>query len=278
MPTKLGIVAGGGDLPERLAAMCRAAGRPYFVLALKGCAEPALVSGHPHAWVDLASLGEAFRLLKEAQVGDLVLAGRVRRPSIWEVKPDAVGAAFMARVGLRALRGDDGLLSALVGRIEEEGFQVIGPDAVLSDLLAPAGPIGALGPDETARGDIARGMAAARALGALDIGQAVVVQQGVVLGVEAIEGTDLLLQRCATLRRDGPGGVLVKCAKPSQERRIDLPTIGVTTLGKAAEAGLRGVAVEQGGALIVDRAAVAAAADAAGLFVVGVDPASLESG
>jgi DUF1009 family protein len=100
------------------------------------------------------------------------------------------------------------------------------------------------------------------------------VQHGVVLGVEAIEGTDRLLERCASLRRDGPGGVLVKLAKPGQERRVDLPTIGVETIARCATAGLRGIAGEAGGTLIVDKDAVIAAADRAGLFLVGIDPAA----
>lgn len=272
MPTKLGIVAGGGDLPVRLAAMCRAAGRPYFVLGLNGCAEPDFVNHHPHAWVGIAALGAAFSLLKEAEVKEVVLAGRVHRPSMMTLRPDATGAAFLARAGLRALQGDDGLLSALAKLIEEQGFRVVAPEAVSAELIAPAGTIGAVHPDALAQADIARGMTVARTVGAFDIGQGVVVQHGVVLGVEAIEGTDKLLERCAALRRDGPGGVLVKCAKPGQERRIDLPTIGVATVRLAAAAGLRGIAVEAGGALIVDRSAVAEAANAAGLFVVGVGP------
>ena len=110
----------------------------------------------------------------------------------------------------------------------------------------------------------------ARALGALDIGQAVIVQQGHVLGVEAAEGTDRLIERCAGLRLDGEGGVLVKIAKPGQERRIDLPTIGTATVAAAAAAGLRGIAVEAGGALVVDPDRLAAAADEAGLFVIAI--------
>ncbi|HEY1364341.1 MAG TPA: LpxI family protein, partial [Xanthobacteraceae bacterium] len=125
-------------------------------------------------------------------------------------------------------------------------------------------------PDAQAAADIEHGLRIARALGALDIGQAVVVQQGLVLGVEAIEGTDELLGRCAALRREGPGGVLVKTAKPGQERRADRPVIGPQTVALAAAAGLRGIAVEAGAAIVIDRDEVAAAADRAGLFVVGV--------
>ena len=171
--------------------------------------------------------------------------------------------------GARAL-GDDGLLSALVAELEREGFRVLGPEDLLCAGLAPEGPLGRLLPDAQARADIARGTEIARALGELDIGQAVVVQQGLVLGVEAIEGTDQLLRRCADLRREGPGGVLVKLEKPTQERRVDRPTIGPQTVTLAAAAGLRGIAVEAEATIVVDRDQVAAAADRAGLFVVGI--------
>jgi len=127
-------------------------------------------------------------------------------------------------------------------------------------------------PDEQAEADIKRGIEVARGLGALDVGQAVVVQQGIVLGVEAIEGTDRLIRRCGELRREGPGGVLVKMKKPGQDRRLDLPTIGVNTVREAASAGLRGIAVETGGALVLGRDAVTAEADRMGLFVIGVSP------
>ena len=107
-------------------------------------------------------------------------------------------------------------------------------------------------------------------MGAADVGQATVIQDGLVLGVEALEGTDALLARCGPLRRQGPGGVLVKLRKPGQERRADLPTIGVATVEAAAQAGLRGIAVEAGGTLVVDAPAVTDAADRAGLFLIGM--------
>src|SRR5206468_3153342 len=109
------------------------------------------------------------------------------------------------------------------------------------------------------------------ALGAVDVGQAVVVQQGIVLGVEAVEGTDALLQRVGPLRREGPGGVLVKLAKPAQDRRMDLPTVGPETVRRAQQAGLAGIAVESGGAMILDRDEMVRLADAAGLFVLGLE-------
>jgi DUF1009 family protein len=269
MAGKLGILAGAGTLPARLVEACRAADRPHFVLAFEGEADPATVAGAPHGWVRLGAAGEGFRLLRENGVEELVMAGGIHRPSVSSLRPDWRAARFFAKVGYRAL-GDDGLLSAIVKEFESEGFRVVGVDTVLPSALAPAGVFGKHAPDPQAEADIAHGMRLARAIGALDIGQAVVVQQGLVLGVEAIEGTDALLARCAGLRRPGPAGVLVKAKKPAQETRADLPTIGIRTVAAAGRAGLCGIAVEAGATLVLDLAGVAEAADRAGLFVVGV--------
>lgn len=265
---KLGILAGAGELPRRIIEACRGAGRPFFVIGFIGEADPAMLADTPHAMIRLGAAGEGFRLLREAGVDELVFAGGIRRPTVMSLRPDWRAAKFFARIGYRAL-GDNGLLSAVIGELESEGFRVIGADAILGHALAPAGPFGRHLPDAQAEADIAHGLAVARALGTLDIGQSVVVQQGLVLGVEAIEGTDALLGRCGGLRREGPGGVLVKIAKPEQERRADLPTIGARTVAAASAAGLRGIAVEAGSTIVIDYAGVVEAADRAGLFVVG---------
>ncbi len=270
MPPKLGIVAGGGDLPARLIDACREQNRDVFVLAVEGQAESAKVERAAHAWVPIGAGRRALRLLRREAVEEVVFAGRFERPSLLDIRPDWLAVKFVARMAKSAL-GDDGLLRAILAEFESYGFRVVGPQTILPDLLAPAGPFGRVVPDEDARRDIARGIEVARLLGRADVGQSVVVQQGMVLGVEAIEGTDALMERCAGLRRRGKGGVLVKLKKPEQERRMDLPTIGVRTVEKAAAAGLRGIAVEAGETLVLARDEVAAAADRAGLFVVGVD-------
>ena len=269
MAGRLGIVAGSGELPRRLVECCRAEGREVFVLALEGAAEPETVRDVPHAWCRLGAAATGLALLRENRVAELVLAGAIRRPSLTALRPDWRAAKLFARIGYRAW-GDDGLLSAVVEELEREGFRVIGADQLLGGALVPEGPLGQLRPDRRAESDIARGLCVARALGALDVGQAVVVQQGLVLGVEAIEGTDELLRRCAALRREGPGGVLVKVEKPGQEPRADRPTIGLRTVQLAAETGLRGIAVGANATIVLDRDEVIGAADDAGLFLVGV--------
>ncbi|MDA8231254.1 MAG: UDP-2,3-diacylglucosamine diphosphatase LpxI [Magnetospirillum sp.] len=266
---KLGIIAGGGEFPGLVIAACRAEGRDFHVLALVGHADPQVIGDAPADWIRLGETGTGFRRLHQAGVEEVTMIGPVRRPSLRELAPDLRTAGFFAKVGLKAL-GDDGLLRAVVRELESEGFRVVGAHEVLADCLAPAGDLGRLSPDAQARADIARGLEVARGLGALDVGQAVVVQQGIVLGVEAAEGTDRLIRRCADLRREGAGGVLVKVRKPGQDRRIDLPAIGLTTLCEAAAAGLRGIAVEAGGSLILGRDRLAEEADRLGLFITGI--------
>jgi UDP-2,3-diacylglucosamine hydrolase len=269
MAGKLGILAGAGELPARIIEACRTQSRPFFVVAFTGSADPALVAELPHAWVRLGAAAEFLRHLRENGVDELVMAGAVRRPTLAALRPDWRAAKFLARVGLAAF-GDDGLLRALIKELEAEGFRVVGVDSILGGALAPQGALGRHAPDAEAEADIALGLKVARSLGALDVGQAAVVQQGLVLGVEAIEGTDALIARCGPLMRAGRGGVLVKTTKPGQELRADLPTIGPRTVAACAAAGIAGIAVEAGAALLIDRAEIVAAADRAGLFVVGV--------
>lgn len=255
---------------------CREAGRPFLVVAIEGQADPAALEGVPHAWCRMGAAAKCERILREFEPQEVVFVGKVRRPSLKELRPDWRALKVIVKATVRAL-GDDGLLRAIIREFESEGVKVVGPHEVVKDLLATEGVYGKIKPDRQARIDIGRGMAAAKAIGALDVGQAAVVQQGIVLGLEAIEGTDALVARAGALQRKGPGGVLVKAPKPGQERRIDLPGVGVDTVEAVAKAGLRGIAVEAGGALIVDRAQVTARADALGIFLVGIPPAAKEA-
>lgn len=264
MPPKLGILAGGGELPSKLIQICRSTGREVFVVALQGHADPATFEGVDHAAIRLGAAGDILDRLKAEGVEELVMAGGVKRPSLVELQPDARAIKILAKVGYSAL-GDGNLLSALARVLEDEGFRVVGPDDIVTDLLAPEGVLGAISPNETTRADIAIAAEAARAIGTEDIGQGAIAREGRVIGTEDEAGTDALIAKCA-----GKGGVLVKLKKPGQDRRLDLPTIGIGTVRNAAAAGLAGVAVEAGNALVIERDKVIAAADAAGLFVVGI--------
>jgi len=276
--SKLGLIAGGGGLPLALAEHCRQAGRPYFVVRLRGVADAAL-EAHPGDEAGIAEIGRIVKLTRDAGCEALCFAGVVRRPDFAALKPDLRGLSWLPGAVLAARKGDEALLRFLMGEFEKEGFAIEGAHEVRGDLALALGPLGALAPQDDHGVDIAKALIIARAIGGFDIGQAAVVCDGLVLAVEAQEGTDAMLRRVAELPaelRGAPGrrkGVLAKVAKPIQEERIDLPTIGVATIEGAARAGLAGVVGVAGKMLVVDRAAVAAAADAVGLFVVGIaDP------
>jgi len=184
----------------------------------------------------------------------------------------------LARAGRVAFAGDDGLLAAVVRVLGEQGFRVLGAHDILRESLGPRGVLTRAAPDAQAMADIERGILVVQALGGVDVGQCCVVQEGLVLAVEAVEGTDAMLARCGGLARNGPGGVLVKLVKPNQDRRADLPTIGPVTIEGAVAAGLRGVAFEAEGTILADKDACIAAADGAGLFLLGLDPEAIHKG
>jgi DUF1009 family protein len=273
--TKLGLIAGGGGLPLALAEHCRQGGRPCFVIRLRGFAEPAM-DAFPGDVAGIAEIGRIVKLARDAGCEALCFAGLVRRPDFAALKPDLRGLTWLPGAMLAARKGDEALLRFLMSEFEKAGFRIEGAHEVMAELALPAGPLGRLAPQDDHSVDIAKAIQTARAIGALDIGQAVVVCDGLVLAVEAQEGTDALLRRVAELPADlrgAPGrrkGVLAKVAKPIQEDRVDLPTIGIATIEAADRAGLAGVVGVAGKMLVVERAAVAAAADAAGLFVAGV--------
>jgi len=268
----LGILAGGGLLPGRVAAAAMAAGRAVFIVALEGFAEKAVIAPFPHATARMGAVGTILSLLRANNCTEIVLVGPVRRPGLLDFRPDAEAARLLARVGKGVFfGGDDGLLKTVVKVLGEEVFRVLGAHEILTEALARVGLLSTAAPDAQALADITRGQAVARALGAVDVGQGCVVQAGQVLCVEAVEGTDAMLARAGHLKRPGPGGVLVKLVKPGQERRADLPTIGPGTVRNAAQAGLRGIAFEAGGTLLAERAETVALAEQAGLFLLGFD-------
>jgi DUF1009 family protein len=220
--------------------------------------------------------GRAFKSFRREGVTDILLAGKVDRPDFSDLKLDMKGLALLPRALKAARQGDDALLRFLVAMFEEEGFRAIGVAEAAPGLVCGEGVLGRHTPDDAHRADMERGFAIVKALGALDVGQAAVVCEGLALAVEAAEGTDRMIERVATLRQALRGtprqrrGVLVKALKPTQDAKTDMPVIGVATVERAAAAGLAGIGLEAGGALIVDKALVAAKADALGLFVAGV--------
>jgi DUF1009 family protein len=278
MTAPLGIIAGGGSLPLRVVQAASAIGRPVHVVVLEGHGDPAAYVGQPHVTLRWGLAAQMLSWLKQHGVKEVVLAGNVARPSLLSLRPDAASMKLLGRIGRAAFNGDDSILRAVMKVLAEEGFEVIGAQALLAGLLPQAALLAGPMPDEMARADIARGIAVCHAIGAVDVGQSVVVQQGLVLGVEAIEGTDALITRAGALKREGPGPILVKAPKPAQSELADLPTIGPVTVASARAAGLRGLAFQAGGTILLERETTIAAAEAAGIFLLAFDPAEYKQG
>ena len=270
---KIGIIAGGGSLPKALVQHCIENQIPYFVLAISSNAHKEDFSSDiPHLFIRIGQAGTGFERFKKEGVQDVIMIGTIRRPTLADLVPDLRTAAFFSKIGLKSL-GDDGILRALIKEIESEQMKVVGIHEVMPDILFPDGNLTKQKPDKRAMADIKRGVEAAIKLGELDIGQSVVVQQGLVLGLEGIEGTDELIKRCGSYQRKGDGGVLVKLRKVTQDMRVDLPTIGTKTVENAHQAGLRGIAVHASNALLVDKDEVIKLADKYKMFLIGINPA-----
>ena len=272
----LAVIAGGGTLPRQLADAARASGRDVFVLRIHGEAD---ADFEPYGAEEIryGDIGRTLGLLKARSCRSVVVAGRVDRPSLTAIRPDWGAVRFMPRIARMMVGGDDDILRRVAAIFAEEGLSLVSPLDVAPDLKATPGALAGLEPDKAALRDIGVGLRAARAIGALDAGQGVVVEGGRAIALEGIEGTDAVIARAGALRAAGrwrspaPSGVLVKAAKPQQDMRLDVPTIGADTVRAAAAAGLVGIAIEAGRVLTLELTEMRALADGDGLFLWGAE-------
>jgi DUF1009 family protein len=272
----IAIVSGGGTLPFATADAAMQRGRRAVLLALRGSADPVRVADYPHHWIAVGQIGRMCRLARQEGCRDMVFIGGLVRPTLSQLRFDFETVRLLPRLA-RIFRGGDGhFFHGIVKIFEERGFKVVGAHEVAPSILMPEGPLGRNRPSATDLADIRRGLEFLHATGPFDVGQAVVIAQSRILGVEAAEGTDHMLARFADVRRSGririPAGtgVLVKAPKQDQDRRIDLPSIGPKTIDSAINAGLNGIAVVAGSAIVAEPNRIAEMADRANLFVVGV--------
>ena len=271
---KLGLIAGGGALPVSVAARCEAEARPVFVVRLTGFADPHLAR-YPGVEAGMAEIGRVLSALKKAGCEAVCFAGTVSRPDFKSLKPDFKGATLLPGIIKAATQGDDALLRKILSVFEGEGYAIEGADDILGGETLPAGALGAIQPTSDQIADLRKALHVAEKAGELDIGQGAVVCDGLVLAVEAQEGTDAMLARVASLPGDLRGspearkGALGKAPKPIQDLRVDMPVMGARTLELAAAAGLAGVGGVAGKLILIDHAAIVEAADRLGLFVWG---------
>jgi lipid-A-disaccharide synthase len=268
----LGILAGGGTLPIEVAEAVARDGRPVHIVGIEGEAD-AGIARFPHTWVNWGGIGGMVAALRNNGCAEMVIVGRVRRPNLMGLRPD-LGFVVSFPNLLRFLwGGDDSVLRRVVRFFEAKGFRVVGVEDVAPHLLAPLGPLGSVVPDASQTASIARAFGTIRSLGPFDVGQGVVVAGDRIVAIEGAGGTDAMLDaiEVGTAIGSGARAVLVKGPKPGQEMRVDLPTIGPETVSKSAALRLAGIVVPKGRAIVLEREEVARRADAAGMFVVGVD-------
>ena len=266
---KLGMIAGGGMMPVEIIKHCNDTGREIFVVGIESYAKEEELKDAPHIFAKMGEAGKILKAMAKNDVHDIVLAGAIKRPSFKELIPDWEGAKLMAKLAIKKMN-DNNLFIAAMNEIERHGFKVVGIEEVVPQMMFSEGVYGKVKPSADDMDDIRRGITVAKALGAVDVGQAAVVQEGMVLAVEAVEGTDMMLSRAATVRRQGKAPVMVKVLKPGQDMRVDLPAIGLQTIEQLKKYGIKGIAVEAGGILLIEREAVIKMADESGIFIIGM--------
>jgi UDP-2,3-diacylglucosamine hydrolase len=270
------IICGGGSFPGAVAEAVERRGRRPVMFAVRGWADPKVVERYTHHWVAIGQAGRLLRLARAEHCREGVFIGTLLRPPLTQIRLDWQTIRLMPRIARIFRGGDDRLLSGIAGLFEEGGLRIIGVEEIAPEIIVPEGTLGRYEPSPRDRADIACALNVIAALGPFDVGQAVVVADGHVLAVEAAEGTDNLLARIAQLRAQGrlakPAGVgvFVKAPKAGQDRRFDLPAIGPKTVENVARAGLAGLAVAAGSAIVAEPAQVSASADREKIFFVGV--------
>jgi len=276
----LAIVCGGGVLPFAVADAVRSRGLKAVLFAVRGSADASRVAAYPHHWIGIGDAGRLYAGLRKEGCRDVVFIGSVVRPSLTQIRVSMRTLLMLPRILASFRGGDDHLLSKMARVFTQYGFRVVAPHEVAPEILAPVGDLTIRKPTDGEQADIARGFDVLRSIGPYDIGQATVVINQHVVAVEGVEGTDGMLSRIADLRRQrrintpAGAGVLVKAPKPNQDRRFDLPAIGPNTVAAVKAAGLGGIAVVAGEAVIAEPAEMAKTADAAGIFVTAVKASS----
>jgi UDP-2,3-diacylglucosamine hydrolase len=267
---RIGIIAGRGNLPIALATLLRADGEDPFLLLVEGEADPKQYEQFQYQTIKIAKVGQFLKVLSNENCTHITLAGPVDRPDFKKLIPDFEGIKLIAKITGSLNKGDDGLMTAITSYIKDKGFEVVGAHELTGSMSIGKHLLGTVEPSEQDRLDIKEGIRIVKGIGELDIGQAAIIREGYVLAVEAAEGTDGLLKRVKDFSWEVPAGVLVKLSKPGQDIQADMPTIGPDTITEAIDANLRGIAVEAGLTLVLDKEESIRRANAGGIFILGI--------
>lgn len=269
LPRKIALIAGAGTASQEAVLFCQESGVPYLYIALQGHADPHFIPETPHFYqVPLGYVGHMLDLLKKHHVQDILFIGGVQRPSWSDLNVDAEGRRWLCEWGRRLFQGDHGILELIREKMESLGYRIVGLHQLVPRLIPETrGPLTMHHPTSEDVLDIQKGASLLEALSSFDVGQAVVVHQGMVLGIEGPEGTQNLITRSLALRAQPSGGILIKAPKTQQDRRLDLPVIGPDTAQHMADLKGTGIALQAGGVMILDQERVCAILNHAGMFL-----------
>lgn len=264
---KIGLIAGNGTFPIAFAKAAKKKGLAVIAVAHEGETTPDLAQWVDTIfWIKVGQLGKLIKIFKEQGVRNVLMAGGIKKTRLFDnTMPDLRGAALLARV---IQKKDDSILRAVAEDLESEGITVRESTLYLDSIIATEGVLTKKKPSKDQKRDIDFGWQMAKEVGKLDIGQTVVVKDQAILAVEAIEGTDEAIRRGGRLCREG--AVVVKTCKPHQDLRFDLPTAGTETIRTMKEVKAACLAVEAGKTIIIDRDAMVAEADRAGIAIIGL--------
>ena len=268
---KLAIIAGSGLLPLKAIESCQQTGQDFHIFAISGFAAKKDLQGFLNVtWVRLGAFGKLIRAMKKQSISHVMLIGAVKRPRLRQIIPDVTTLKLLLEIRKRRIVGDSALLDFVKLKLQNWGFNIVGLHEILPSLLAPKGVLTTAEPSSNDLKYITHGFDIAKGIGALDIGQAILMQEDLVIGVEAIEGTDALIQRCSSLLRGQAKAILIKVKKPQQDKSLDLPTIGVNTILNAKDNLIKGIAVEADNVLIASLEEVINLANENNIFIVGI--------
>lgn len=266
----LAIIAGRGDLPKMIIKKCQEINRPFVVLLIEGEASNGEFLQYHHHIVHIGYISRVLQILRAEKIAEIVMAGGISKPSMANIKVDGKGAILLSKIIGARLFGDDNVLSAVINFFEKEGYRIVGPEKIIDDLLVSKGILTACKPNADFLKDIELAKKALQIISELDVGQGVVVQQNQILGIEGVEGTDALIERCGALQmKIGRSAVLVKMKKINQNTKVDLPSLGVKTIENLYRAGFAGMAAQAGSSLIINQKEVVRLANQYGLFLIG---------
>lgn len=263
---KIGLIAGQGSLPALLVRKWRSLGFTPVIVGLDGITSPELLTGEISHVFSIGQAGHILDFLNQQAVTQVVMVGALKRPNFWTLRTDRVGFQIVLKLLFRRM-GDDSLLKTIRREIECRGLNVVGAHEFLPEILCPAGVLGAIEPTPDEGKLIADGFSKAKAYGATDKGQSIVMAADGRIAYETETGTNALIRSCSGWK----DAVLVKVSKPQQDLALDMPTIGIKTVEMVHQSGFRGIVVEVGKTIIVDKQQVIEACNKVGIFLMGVE-------